>query len=277
MSGKLAVFVAMALFCGRGTFGQTFEVASVKLAAEGRAGASRPGAPSANVDPGLVTYQKFSLKDLLIRAYGVKNYEVQGPAWIATERYDVSARVPEGVSADRIPAMLQNLLVERFRISMHWETRDEPVYALVAGKGGPKLKKSAKELEPEIGGNANLVANSLDDTSAGLRMPEVTLPIFANTLATLINHPILDMTGIQGTFDITLNISMETLAGMRGAASTSAFSSAPEMPGNAESVASAPTNSLFAAIKELGLVLETRRAPVKHLVIESALKVPTEN
>jgi len=277
MAGRLVTFVAVALFCGPGIFAQTFEVASVKPAAEGRTGVSRPGGPSANVDPGLVTYQKFSLWSLLIRAYGVRNYQVQGPAWIATEQYDVSARVPVGVSPDRIPAMLQNLLVERFRITMHWETREEPVYALVAGKGGPKLKKSAKELDPEIGGSANLVANSLENTSAGLMMPEVTLPIFANTLATLINHPIVDMTGIEGTFDITLNVSMATLAGMRGAESASAVSSSLETPGNAESVASAPTNSLFAAIKELGLVLETRRAPIKHLVIESALKVPTEN
>src|SRR5437588_1341382 len=89
-----------------------FEVASVKQAAPQQMGRMmvRMGG-----DPGRVDYANVSLKDVLARAYNVNSYQISGPAWLDSERYDITAKVPEGVNTDQVPAMLQGLLVDRFK------------------------------------------------------------------------------------------------------------------------------------------------------------------
>src|SRR5262249_21050048 len=67
---------------------------------------------------------------------------ITGPAWLDSERFDITAKVPDGVSKEQIPAMLQVLLAERFKMTVRKEGKEEPIYGLVVGKGGPKLKKS---------------------------------------------------------------------------------------------------------------------------------------
>ena len=115
-----------------------FEVASVKQAApqtDGRIMVRMGG------DPGRVDYANVALKAVLARAYNVKQHQITGPSWL-DDRYDITAKVPEGVPADQVPLMLQALLAERFKMTIHKETKDQPVYALVVGKSGPKLAKS---------------------------------------------------------------------------------------------------------------------------------------
>jgi uncharacterized protein (TIGR03435 family) len=64
--------------------------------------------------------------------------------WSGGERFDISAKLPEGASRDQVPAMLQNLLTARFKLATHREYREQPVYALVAAKGGPKLQPASQ-------------------------------------------------------------------------------------------------------------------------------------
>src|SRR5664279_6215744 len=82
---------------------------------------------------------------ILTNAYGVKNYQVTGPGWLDTERYDITAKVPKGATKDDLKLMLQGLLAERFKLTLHHETKELPMYALVVGKGGPKLKESVED------------------------------------------------------------------------------------------------------------------------------------
>ena len=243
-------------------FGQTawkFEVASVKPAAGG------PRGPSATLDPGMVSFRNTNLKNLLMRAYGLRNYQIQGPGWIETERYDVVAKVPDGAPPDQVPAMLRNLLAVRFQLLARRETREESVFVLSVGKNVPKLTNTTMDITSGLGLASNLPANDLAYDAGRLQMRGVTVAMFANTLATLLGSPVLDETGIEGVFDISLNVQMGQISAIRMGAAAD----------NTE--ASEPTNTLAAAIKELGLNWGTRKAPVEHLVVESAVKVPVEN
>ena len=82
------------------------------------------------------------MRDLLAMAYRIKLYQLSGPEWIATERYDINAKLPEGVSPETLPEMVQALVSDRFGIRMHREQKEMPVYALLVGKPPLKLKDS---------------------------------------------------------------------------------------------------------------------------------------
>lgn len=128
----------------------TFEVATVKPAAPMdqakmmaalQAGGKLPY--GANVDSRRAEYTYLDLKTLLTYAYGVKAYQITGPDWMSTTRFDIVAKLPDGSTKDDAPKMLQSLLEDRFKLVTHRVTAEHPVLALVVGKGGPKLKPSA--------------------------------------------------------------------------------------------------------------------------------------
>jgi len=132
-----------------------FEVASIrpsapldmaKLAAQVQAG--KMPRFGARVDGSRAAYTYMSLKDLIAEAYKVKAYQVSGPAWLGSERFDIAAKLPDGASKDDAPAMLRALLEERFKLSASSSTQDHPVLALVVGKSGPKLKEAAATAAP---------------------------------------------------------------------------------------------------------------------------------
>lgn len=127
----------------------TFDVASVrpsapldmaKLQAQVQAG-KMPNF-GMHLDGLRAEYNYMSLKELIVAAYKVKPYQVTAPDWMATERYDIVARMPEGSNKDDAAAMLKSLLQERFKLQAHMESQERPVLALVVAKGGPKLKDS---------------------------------------------------------------------------------------------------------------------------------------
>jgi len=127
----------------------TFDVASVKLSppldmqklqADMQAG-KMPNF-GMHLDGLRAEYNYMSFKELIVAAYKVKPYEVTCPDWMATTHYDIVARLPDGSTKDDAPAMLKALLAERFKLQAHPESQERPVLALVAAKGGPKMKDS---------------------------------------------------------------------------------------------------------------------------------------
>jgi uncharacterized protein (TIGR03435 family) len=142
----------------------TFEVASIKPAAPMVAGRMMFGARGGpgSADPGHLTYNNLSLKNLLLNAYGVKSYQITGPSWLDSERFDIVAKIPEGTTKEQVKIMLQNLLKERFKLEIHHETKELPMYALVVGKGGPKMKESPEDPTPP----AAAVTGGPNDASA---------------------------------------------------------------------------------------------------------------
>ena len=87
-----------------------------------------------HVDGAQVRMVALPMRDYIARAYRMKLYQVTGPDWLTSERFDVNAKLPEGSTQEQIPEMLQSLLEERFQIKLHREKKDLPVYALIIGK-----------------------------------------------------------------------------------------------------------------------------------------------
>jgi uncharacterized protein (TIGR03435 family) len=148
LSAGLALFISSMAFGQSTTVLPSFEVTSVKVAeqpkpdAQGRLFVVRGcrGGPG-TTDPGTLTCNNTPLKSLLVRTYDLKNYQVEGPAWLDTDGFDIVAKVPAGTTKEQFNLMLQSLLAERFKVTVHRETKTLPVYALTVAKGGPKLKE----------------------------------------------------------------------------------------------------------------------------------------
>jgi uncharacterized protein (TIGR03435 family) len=292
----------------------TFEVASVKPAEPQSPGMIRirmsggPGTP----DPGQLTYTNVSLKNILMNAYAVKGYQLSGPKWLDSERFDIVAKIPMGATKEQFRLMLQNLLAERFKLTLHHETKELPMYALVVGKGGAKLKESVDDdaaasgaasspppppgsdgagpvrlrvgadgmpqLPPGMGKNGMMMMM----TNGRLRAVGNRQPVAALTemLGNQLGYPVVDATGLKANYDFTLDFAPD---GMNGPMGMMPPPPPPHdgAPGGGAPMASAPDMggpTIFTALQEqLGLKLEQRKDPVDLLVIDRLEKVPTEN
>jgi uncharacterized protein (TIGR03435 family) len=155
----IAIVTAIACMTCSQIAGQTpngqpsFEVASIKPAAPpqqapGGRGVimmmGSRGGPGTN-DPGRYQCNNCNLQMLMIQAYGVESYQLSIPSSLAGERYEITAKVPEGTTKDQFQLMLQNLLADRFKMQIHRESKEGQVYELSVMKGGIKMKESAPE------------------------------------------------------------------------------------------------------------------------------------
>jgi uncharacterized protein (TIGR03435 family) len=164
--------------------GQTFDAASVKPA-EQQSGFL---APVRAGNAGRVTYRNYTLRLLLAEAFGLSEYQVIGPSWLSRERYDIVATRPRASGPDAIPAMLRALLTERFHLQSHREMRTMQSWALLPDKDTSKLRP-AKNVG-EVAG-----CNSWGDMAG-----------FAGLLAKVLERPVVDETGIAGSFFYILYI-----------------------------------------------------------------------
>jgi len=243
----------------------SFEAASVKPAAfePGR------GFGAVRNDGSIFSAGSVSLKALIVMAYHVDVAQISGgPDWLATAKFDVDAKRPGGSSGagagainrdDKLQMMLQSLLAERFRLAIHRETKELPVYALVPAKTGPKLTEASaggdpgrfKGVSPTFegvywggGGPDNVTVNGKQAT-----MSELAYALSWSAVAGLDRY-VIDATGLKGNYDFS-----------------APFSSGPDSDG--------PT--IFDALeRNLGLRLEARKGPVEILVVDHAEK-PGEN
>jgi uncharacterized protein (TIGR03435 family) len=284
----------------------TFEVASVKPAAPLGRGELLSGQMHVGmkIDAARVDIGSMSLADLIRVAYRVKPYQVSGPDWMASERFDVLAKLPEGASREQVPEMLQELLADRFKLTVHRESKEHAVYALVVGKNGIKMKESAPDADaatttddvnPQVrlSGRGENTSVSITGGPIGtahmsmgpngtmrLEAPKMNMAAFADTLSRFFDRPVVDLTELKGTYQVVLDLSMEDL---RNAARTMGYM-APGMGGGrggaqpAADAASDPGGlSIFAAVQQLGLKLEPRKVPIDFVVIDHLEKTPTEN
>ena len=222
-----------------------------------------------SLGPGTVTFMGDPLKIVLMEAFKVKLYQIVGPSWLEQDCFEIVAKMPEGSTSDRIPAMLQALLGERFKLAAHKEDRPSPVYALVVGKSGPKLK------EANLNFRAHQPRPGEVTFRAGGFKGAMTMTLLARFLANHLGRPVEDLTGLTGTYDIDLSWAPDPTIDR-----SMAFSgAAPAASADAEvALPAALTDNLFTAIRDsLGLKLEPRSAPVEMLVIDHVDRVPTEN
>ncbi len=161
-----APFLAWTALALAQTAPPAFEVASVKPADPQPMGKMMIGV---GCDKQRCTYTNVNLKLLLSEAYKLKQNQISGPSWLDTERFDILAKIPDGVAETQVPAMLQALLAERFQMTLHKETRDTAIYALLVGKGGPKMEKveDAPDAPPGDGPRPALAGAAMAGAMAG--------------------------------------------------------------------------------------------------------------
>jgi uncharacterized protein (TIGR03435 family) len=210
--------------------------------------------------PGQISFKNASFRSILMSAYSLKQHQISGPQWIQTTGFNIEAKLLSGATKAQIKVMLQNLLAERFKLEVHRETREIPVFALVAGKNGPKL---AAAKDPEDGGG------SFGPWKGNARWTATnqTLRGVAEFLSPLMERPVMDMTGLSGIYDFTLYWAAEYPMVRSGPRALGAEAEAPD-----------PAPTIFEAVQDqLGLKLDPRKAPVEILVIDRVEKTPTEN
>jgi uncharacterized protein (TIGR03435 family) len=269
----------------------------------GRGGRGGPG----SADPSRIHYPVITLKNLLVTAYDVKDYQISGPAWLDTERFDVQATMPPETTKEQLHIMLQNLLAERFKLTVHRETKELPMYSMVVNKSGPKMKESpeisaeeeAKDPTPppipngppKMGpdGFPNIPFPSggrggmfMMMTPFGTRLlaQRQTMQQLAERLSSELSKPVTDATGLKPKYDFTLTYARE---GLNNSGMMILGPPPPPPPGEGgrgrgEPSDIEPLQTIFAAVQsQLGLKLEPKKGPVDLLVVDHMEKTPTEN
>jgi uncharacterized protein (TIGR03435 family) len=262
-----------------------FDVATVKpsppldldkLRADIQAGKQPRFGP--HVDAARAQYIYMTLKQLIAIAWHVKEYEIEGPAWLGEDHFDIEATLPAGASKDDAPAMLKSLLQDRFKLEAHPDTEERKVLALIAGKDGPKLKTSPPPAAFDVNaplkpgeqqmdgpdgpvrilrnpdgsmtlnlGDRGTVTNRFDGQAQCLRIESsgVTMAGFAEILTRVLQvgnaggPQVVDQTGLKGYYAVETEISFADLM----ASTRAATGQPPAASGGAATASGAPTPS----------------------------------
>jgi uncharacterized protein (TIGR03435 family) len=285
----------------------TFEVATIKTAQSITPQAMMAGKVriGETIDAGRADYGFVNIEYLLGKAYGVKSYQISGPSWIQSERYDIQAKLPSGSTKEQVPDMLKALLADRFKIEIHHETKEHAVYALVVGKSGPKLKESTPEkpadgdTNPDAapqtrfapggdgrsmtvkGPQGNMAMSMGADGNMHMQASGMSIPSFVDIITRFVDKPVIDQTDLKGKYDIGIDMSMadlQNVARSAGIAIPGMGGGGRGSAGGAAEAASDPSGgSIFQAVQALGLKLDPRKLPVDVIVVDKGDKVPTEN
>ncbi len=277
ISGLVAAGLAAALLA------QSFEAASIRVTRQ-----SSIGQGVVYTQPGRLVAEEATVRDLVAVAYGrPRDQIVGGPDWMSSTRYAITATTTGDVAREEAQAMLRQLLANRFALASHLEQRELPVYALTLarrdGQLGSKLRRSGAGCAPMTPFGLDGAPSPppppppppgvetmrfLGERQTRLRCPTmffpggvsaraITFDEFVYRLSRFAGRLIVDRTALSGEFDVDLVYQPELAVGGAGAAAT--------LP------------SLFSAVQDqLGLKLESTRAPVDVLVIDR-LEPPTEN
>ena len=231
---------------------QEFEVVSV------RPNVSLSGDSGVLTDQGRLKATNVSLRSLIVRAYGVKDFQVEGPDWLGSEHFDIAAKFPEGLPKDRdkfgaaLDAMMRNMLLDRFKLRLHSEQKTLSVFGLVVGKSGIKF-----EQVPDSD------SHSMNSSNTHFTGTCVSMDAFAEFLSRQkdlpADLPVLDMTGLKGFYNLKLDWIPEN-----------------REPADTSTVVSGPTLR-FALEDQLGLKLESRKASIEILIVDNVEKTPAEN
>jgi uncharacterized protein (TIGR03435 family) len=203
-----------------------------------------------------------TMVDMISLAYGINGDNVlSGPAWLETDRFDVSARAPSGSSPDDVKLMLQSLLAERFHLVLHKDTHPLPAFVLTVGKGGSKLKPSDGSQSSGCGNDPNAPKDPPSDHSyLYVSCHNLTADQIADNLHQMaggyLTNQVANQTGLRGVYDFNLKWTSRGHLASQGADGISIFD---------------------AVDKQLGLKLEAKIAPLPVLVVDKVDEKPTPN
>lgn len=266
MSRREAARLLIAMMCGAAALRTrtVYAWAPTSSAAAGppqfEVAAIRPSSPSDGSSSGISTGhgllhgENVTLKRCIIGAYGVGPQQVVGgPDWIGTDRWDIRAKAGTADAGDHeLDLMLQSLLADRFKLVLHRDTRMMPAYVLEIAAKGPKMEKS------ETGESVtNTRSMSGDHPRISIEIRNTDMVMFAHVLSRSVDLPVVNQTGLQGSYNFTLSWTPDNL--------------------RAASQSHADDVTIFTAIQEqLGLRLRAAKAPVDVLVVDHAER-PSEN
>jgi uncharacterized protein (TIGR03435 family) len=268
-----------------------FEVASVKPNTSG------DGRVMIQNQPGRFIATNITLRLLIRNAYQMQDFQITGgPGWMASDHFDINAKVPDefrdlppgrpGEAPGPLQLMLRALLADRFKLTVHNETKDSPIYALVLARGdgklGPQLKPSTTDCEAMFAAGRGRGRGPMpppgppppgEPMPCGIRIGMgnmavggSTLKQLANSLGMFAGRIVQDRTGLTGTYDMNLTWTPDQMPQRPPGA--------PDQPPQINGVAVDPNGpSLFTAVQEqLGLKLDSQRGPVEVMVIDRAEK-----
>ncbi len=220
-------------------------------------------------DPSLVSYRNLTLRDAIRGAYMVRDFQIVGPDWMSTVRFQVDAKLPAGVTSEQVPEMFQSLLEERFGLTWRREPKEMQVYSVQVGKDGPKLKEAQRaDNQPLAMGTDGkpraMVSFGGNASSVTVRAPSASLLTLVGVTSRFTGKPLVDDAGIQGEYNFTLTFAPEV---------TTSLGIAPANPTGP----SDPAPTLAEALKQYGLRMETKKASIDMFVVTHAEKTATEN
>jgi uncharacterized protein (TIGR03435 family) len=240
-----------------------FDVASIKAA-------NVKSSPVMRVNPRGIEYIG-TLRGLIAAAYSVNPRSLSSPdahhAELLDQMFNVVARSDHDLTKDQLNLMMQALLADRFQLTLHHGSKVEAVYKLIAAPGGPKLAESAAEGDSGCAIGPNRTAKCSHETMASL----------SAYLTARMSRVVLDQTGLKGAYDFTLQLDgIPSIDDLRSAISSGGDpATAKRTLGTAMN--DWTTSSIFTDLpKQLGLKLESDKAPVDNLVVERVEK-PSEN
>jgi uncharacterized protein (TIGR03435 family) len=269
-----------------------FEVASIRPSASD-IDRTQKVSIGVQIDGSQVRFSSLTLREYLARAYSTKAPMISGPDWTGSERFDLSATLPAGSTQAQIPEMLQALLTERFHVKLHRDKKEFPVYALLTGKNPVKLKESPPDSGADLDepkGAVNVAAagsaagvgvnlghgSSYSLANSRFEAHKLTMAVFAAQLERFADRPIVDMTGLTARYDFAVDLTQEDYQAMLIRAALQAGMTLPPevqriLAGNSSG------SGLSDALQQVGLRLDARKAPIDVIVIDDALKTPTDN
>lgn len=243
------LFVAMLCISWLRGQAPSFDVASVRPSKIVGEGGRRE---KIDVNPGTVSLRNVSLKTAIRWAYHVMDYQITGPDWIGSERYDIAAKAATAASEDQLRLMMQTVLTERFKLAFHRQTKELPAYLLTVAKGGIKFQESNVEGEPQM---------NADKGRLSVEIKGMTAEKFVEALSNVLRAPVINNTGLTGKYDGKVDISKYL----------------GDMPKEGSGPFD-PTAMIITGLhEELGLKLESKKMPLDLLIVDHAEKVPVEN
>ena len=263
-----STLLAAALFAAQGA--PSFEVALIKANTSGT-----PRTFISGMQPGgRYTATNFTLKQLILQAYRIQDFQVAGgPPWLDTDRFDISAKADRAYTSSQLQPMMQTLLQQRFALAVHKEQRDRPLYTLVLDrrdrKFGPRLRQSPVDCAARLASGTppappedGKVPPCATEMRAGRHLIAngITMAQLSNLLSFQTHATVVDRTGLTGEY----NVDLEWTPDQR-------------VPGAEDTAPPVDAISIFTAVREqLGLKLEPHKGPVDMLVVDHA-EHPTEN
>jgi uncharacterized protein (TIGR03435 family) len=177
--------------------------------------------------------------------------------------------------------MFQTLLAERFKLAIHRGTKDQAIYALLVGRNGPKLTEAPPD-DPaksrDAPGDAPAAPSGprmkMDRGSGNghMQLDRVTMKDFAETISRFLNRPVVDMTGLTGSYQMSLDPSPDDMRNMMRSHGLNL--PPPSAPSDG---ADASGSSMFTAVQQYGLKLESRKASLEAIIVDHLEKSPSEN